>query len=64
MRGVRAHPAKKMEWPGYDTKLHLVVSSGDLWSVEYPFIGITHRSTITWSNGNEGVLLGAHLWVK
>ena len=40
---------KKEEYPEYDTKLHLIgLNSGDLWSVEYLFITIIPRSTLTW----------------
>ena len=44
------HPQK--EYPGYDINLDLMVKLQywSQWNVEYPFIGITPLSTLTWSS--------------
>ena len=34
-------------YPEYDTKLHQMVTAGDLGNVEYAIIAITPRSTLT-----------------
>ena len=43
-RGVRP---LKTRCHVYDIKLHLIVSSGDLGSVEHPFIAFTPKTTLT-----------------
>ena len=46
---VRISTPQKKQCPEHDTKLHLMVSSEDLRSMEYSFIAIAPRFTLTQS---------------
>ena len=55
-REVKFIPYKK-DCFGYHTKLHLMVKLQFLGSVEYTFITITLRSTLTWSDSTNQSLV-------
>ena len=51
----------KSGYPGYDTKLYLMVRFKFWSSGEYPFIVIIPRSTLTWAGST---FLGSHLLIS